>query len=101
MLKIVCGLQFKGNTKYPCPFCFCDNFHKNKYEVITWKPRSNANIGLHNVAAAALISIKKFIVSTLHVKLGLCKHFIKYMAKDCEAFLKITFFPEILKEGIL
>ena len=97
MLQILCGLLFRGNMKYPCPFCLFDSYSSDRYNKEVWPSRTSFELQSFGVIRTPLISPDDIILPVLHIKLGLFKQFVKWMDKTTKAFEKIiSFFSKIV-----
>ena len=69
MLKILRGLIYKGNFKYPCCFCLHDNYDYERHLKRSWPLRHDFVVGEHSVQNESLINYEDIILPALHIKL--------------------------------
>ena len=106
-LKIVAllhGMQL-GYTKYCCFLCDGDRRDKNDYVDKLWPKRISLPSGEKNVVSPPLVLPEKIYLSSLHIKLGFMKNFVKGMDKTGDVFESVrNNFPNVsdakIKEGI-
>ena len=105
MIGILMGMQ-PGFTKYNCFLCLWDSCKVTEhYKRKKWPLCENFNVGENNIKYDPLVDKNKVLMPPLHIKLGLCKQFVKALDFQSEAFLFIKqMFPELseakVKEGI-
>jgi hypothetical protein len=64
-----------------------DSRAKDKhYSVKHWEKRQKPTPGESNVVHDPLVDVAKVFLPSLHIQLGLIKHFIKAMKKDGAVF---------------
>jgi len=95
-----------GYTKYCCFLCEWDSQDKKNHNVNKlWPKRTSLTPGEKNVVNLSLILSEKNYLSSLHIKLGLMKKFVKGMDKTGRGFQYVkNKFPKVndakIKEGI-
>ena len=83
---IILGLQ-SGYTKYPCFLCVWDSRVDDQYYVRQeWSSRQGLKPGSHNVLSHPLVEPSKIFLSSLHIKLGLMKNFVKALDREGRGF---------------
>ena len=84
---LLLGLQF-GYTKFPCFLCERDSTDKaHHYVKSIWPARKILEPGHKNVKHHSLVESSRFLLSPLHIKLGLMKNSVKAMDSNGTAFL--------------
>lgn len=77
------GLQ-QGYTKFPCFLCLWDSRAFDKHYIVKeWPARTQFVPGQHNIKQGQdrLFDAKDVLMPPLHLKLGLCKQFVKRLLK--------------------
>jgi len=86
VIALVLGLQ-QGFTKYCCFICEWDNkAGSHHYSRKDWPARKSLEPGIINVENQPLVETSKILLTSMHLKLGLMKHFVKAMNQDDAAF---------------
>ena len=96
MLAFLLG-QPGGYTKYSCFPCLWNSRADDQhYSRKQWPLREESTPGVHNVIRQPLVLREKILLSTLHIKLGLAKQFVKAFKSDSEAFKHVkAMFPKL------
>ncbi|UYV68576.1 hypothetical protein LAZ67_6000124 [Cordylochernes scorpioides] len=106
LVNFLLGFQ-SGYTKYPSFLCLWDSRARQiHWKTNKWPLRDELTVGKANVISKPLVSGGGIILPPLHIKLGLCKQFVKALDKDGECFKYMClFFPDIslekIKAGVL
>jgi len=104
-VTLLLGMQL-GYTKYCCFLCKWDSRDKkNHYVNKLWPKRTSLMPGEKNVVNTPLVLLEKIYLSSLHIKLGLMKNYVRGMDKTGCGFEYVrSKFPNVsdtkIKEGI-
>ena len=86
ILALLFGMQL-GCTKYCYFLCEWDSWDKKNHFVNKlWPKRTSLTPGQKNVVNPPLVLPEKIYLSSLHIKLGLMKNFMKGMDKTGHGF---------------
>lgn len=105
VIGLLMGLQ-SGYTKHPCFLCEWDSRARTHHFIVKqWPERVRYEIGHKNVVNQPLVDPKNIILPPLHIKLGLCKNFVKAIRENEGAInYLVKLFPAMsvnkIKEGI-
>ena len=86
-----------GYTKYSCFLCEWDSrADADHYTKKDWPVRQSLTPGTKNVINQPLVDREKILMPPLHLKLGLCKQFVKALYKNGEPFTHLkALFPRL------
>ena len=92
--------QQERYTKYLCFVCFGNSRADDQHYLRKqWPLRNEFTLGTHNVLCQTLVLKKKILLSTLHIKLGLEKHFIKALKSESKALTNVqAMFPKFQRQ---
>ena len=79
-LKVLSMLleQQGGYTKYLCFLCLWDSrARKEQWQRKTWPKRGKFIVVKKNIMKSPLVNLKKVLLPSVHIKLGLIKQFVK------------------------
>ena len=86
MVNFLLGLH-SGYTKYACFLYLWESRTKHEHWFRKdWLQRQQVTVDENNILYEPLVSRDKIIFSTLHVKLGLMKQFVKALDKEGVCF---------------
>jgi len=86
VIVLLLGLQ-QGFTKYCCFICEWDSTARPlHYSRKYWPARKSLEPGIMNVENQPLVEPSKILLSSMHLKLGLMKNFVKAMNQGEAAF---------------
>jgi len=86
VIALLLGLQ-QGFTKYCCFICEWDSRARSlPYSRKNWPARKSLEPGIMNVENHRLVEKGKILLPSMHLKLGLMKHFVKGMNQEEAAF---------------
>ena len=86
VVTLLLGLQ-QGFTKYCCFICEWDSRARSlHYSRKDWPARESLEPGTMNVENQPLVEPSKTLLPSMHLKLGLMKHFVKAMNQEEAAF---------------
>jgi len=86
VIALLLGLQ-QGFTKYCCFICEWDSRTQSlHYSRKDWLAIKSLEPGIMNVENQPLVELSKILLSSMHLKLGLMKNFVKAMNQEDAAF---------------
>jgi hypothetical protein len=96
VVTLLLGMQL-GCRKYCCFRCEWDSWDKkNDYVNKLWSKRSSLTPGKKNVVNPPLVLLEKIYLTTLYIKLGLMKNFVKSTNKTDRGFEYVrSMFPKV------
>ena len=90
MINFLLGQQI-GYTKYPCFLCYWDSRANLKHWCsVSWPEQRSLNCGDRNVINDPFADKNSILLSLLHIKLGIMKHFVKALDYDSNCFKYIS-----------
>ena len=88
-LKIISMLlrQQGGYTNFSCFLCEWDSRNReNNWKRKDWPSRASLKPGSKNVLRKAFVDPEKVLLTSLHIKLGLMKQFVRVLLKEGKCF---------------
>jgi len=86
VIALLLGLK-QGFTKHCCIICEWDSRARSlHYSRIYWPARKSLELGIMNVENQPLVEPSIIFLPSMHLKVGLMKHFVQAMNQEEAAF---------------